>query len=280
MIDISEIDWNEAWKNTGPNQKGNFVTCIDRWSEEERCRKFDRTAKQGNYRGSQARIQAMNIIPGSRILDIGAGPGTLAIPLSRMVRHVTAVEPSPGMTACLKDNISNFGIRNIEIVQKKWEDVDPFSDLAPPYDVVVASYSLGVPDLKDALLKMNAVADRYVYIFWFADMQSPWRRNYGDIWEPLFGVPARKKRQPNIIFNLLNQLGIYASVEVSKEEHCSRFAGLEEAVSDQSEGLKLKTEEQVSILRDFLEERLQKEDGGYVLKSTLYQAKIWWEKER
>lgn len=281
MTDISDIDWNEAWNSPGPERrgKGEFVTCLERWSEPERCRKFDRMAKADNWQGSWNRIRAMKITPESRVLDIGAGPGTLAVPLAGIVRHVTAVEPAPGMADCLRENIRQSGIRNIDVLQKKWEDVEISSDIECPFDAVVASYSLGVPDLKEALLKMDAASGKYVYIFWFADMQSPWRRNYGEIWEPLFSVPARDQRQPNIIFNLLNQIGIYASVEVTKEDHISSFAGIEEAVADQSAGLKLKTDEQVSVLRDFLIRKLQPENGRYVLKGISYQAKIWWEKE-
>ncbi|WP_281174107.1 class I SAM-dependent methyltransferase [Methanolacinia paynteri] len=244
-----------------------------------RCRKFDKSAKEDNYRKSRARIRAMDISPGSRILDIGAGPGTLAVPLSRITREVTAIEPSPGMLTCLGENILEFGISNLKVIEKKWEDVDLSADLSAPYDIVVASYSLGVPDLKEALLKMNDASCRYVYIFWFADMQSPWRRNYADIWEDLFGVPARERRPPNIIFNLLNQMGIYASVEVEKEENYSYFQSIDEAVADQSSGLKLKSGEQVEILREYLSEKLVHEKNRYVLKGISYQAKIWWEKD-
>ena len=281
MTDISAIDWNKAWKHPGPERKGKgeFFTCLERWSDPDRCRKFSRMAKADNWKDSWNRIRAMRITPESRVLDIGAGPGTLAVPIAGIARHVTAVEPAPGMADCLDENIREAGIKNIVVVRKKWEDVEISADLACPYDVVVASYSLGVPDLRDALLKMDAASGKYVYIFWFADMQSPWRRNYGPIWEQLFGVPAREHRQPNIIFNLLNQMGIYANVEVTKEDHVTSFAGIEEAVADQSAGLKLKTEEQVSILRDFLIRMLQPEDGRFVLKGRSYQAKIWWEKD-
>jgi SAM-dependent methyltransferase len=280
MTDISEIDWNEAWKTTGPNRReqGNAVTCVERWSEPERCRKFDRMAKADNWKASRERIRAMHVTPDSRVLDIGAGPGTLAIPLAGMVRHVTAVEPAPGMATCLRENIRESGIRNIDVVEKKWEDVDLSADISCPYDVVVASYSLGVPDLRTALFRMDEASGRYVYIFWFADMRSPWRRNYGEIWEQLFGIPHRETRRPNIIFNLLNQMGIYANVEVTREEHITRFSSLEEAVADQSAGLKLQDEEQKSILKTFLEKKLEPDNGGYVLRGMNRQAKIWWEK--
>jgi SAM-dependent methyltransferase len=281
MQDISDIDWNEAWNHAESlsGKKEEFVTCLDRWSDPARCKKFGSTAKEGNWSGSRARIEAMNLTPESRVLDIGAGPGTLAVPLAGIVRQVTAVEPSSGMVACLTENLREETIENVRIVKKKWEDVEVTSDLDMPYDVVVASYSLGVPDLRAALLKMNAASSRYVYIFWFANMQSPWRRNYSDIWEQLFGVSAREKQRPNIIFNLLNQMGIYANIEVTKEDLVTSFTSIDEAVADQAGGLKLKTGEQVAVLREYLTKKLQRENGRYVIRGTSYQAKIWWEKE-
>lgn len=42
-------------------------------------------------------IWKMDIRENSRILDIGAGPGTLAIPLVQKEAHVTAGEPAEGM---------------------------------------------------------------------------------------------------------------------------------------------------------------------------------------
>ncbi len=277
MIKINDIDWNEAWNSTHEEDK-NFIKCIDRWADISRCRRFDNAVKSDNYAGSQERIKAMNITTDSRVLDVGAGPGTLAIPLSRIVKHVTAVEPSPGMITCLKDNISEFGIKNIDVIEKMWEDVKN-SDLTTPYDIVFASYSLGVSDLRSALDKLNKVSSRFVYIFWFADMESPWRHNYRDIWEKLFGVSARDGRQPNIIYNLLTQMGIYANVEITKEERCLKFTDLNAAVEDQAEGLKLTTDEQIITLRDFLKTRLEREGEFLVLKRNSSQSKIWWEKE-
>jgi ubiquinone/menaquinone biosynthesis C-methylase UbiE len=281
MQDISAIDWNEAWKELDRQKKAkaDFASCAERWSDSERCRKFNRMVQEDNWKDAWERVHAMKCTPSSRVLDIGAGPGTLAIPLSGIVRQVTAVEPSPGMLECLYENIEQREIHNITTIRKKWEDVDPEMDLNAPYDVVVASYSLGVPDLRAALEKMDAVSEKYVYIFWFADMMSPRHRNYLEIWEDLFGVSPPAGRMPNIIFNLLNQMGIYASVEISRTGHITRFPGLEEAVADQRDFLKLKDERQVSVLRNYLQKILHYENGQYVMKGTSYQAKIWWEKD-
>jgi len=191
MIDIDTIDWNEAWKEVDRRKRADdaLANCTDRWNDPERCRKFNQRIQDENWKHSWDRIHAMQVTSGSRVLDIGAGPGTLAVPLSGIVRHVTAVEPSPGMLECLHGHIQERQIRNITTVQKKWEDIDPDSDLKAPYDVVVASYSLGVPDLRDALEKIDLVSSKYAYIFWFADMMSPRLQNYLEIWEDLFGKP-------------------------------------------------------------------------------------------
>ena len=41
----------------------------------------------------------------SRVLDIGAGPGTLAIPFDQKVAHVTAVEPAECMCSVMREKM-------------------------------------------------------------------------------------------------------------------------------------------------------------------------------
>jgi ubiquinone/menaquinone biosynthesis C-methylase UbiE len=281
MTDIDSIDWNEAWKALDRRKRAEdrLANCTDRWNDPERCRKYNRRVKEENWKHAWERIHAMRISPSYRVLDIGAGPGTLAIPLAGVVRHVTAVEPSSGMLACLHGNMKERGITNIATIQKKWEEIDPAADLDPPYDIVVASYSLGVPDLWEALAKMDTVCSRYAYIFWFADMLSPRLQNYLGIWEDLFGTLPKQRRTPGIMYNLLTQMGIYANVEVTRSDHVARFSGLDEAVADQGDDLNLRNERQFLVLRRFLEHALVHEDGHLLLKRKSYQAKIWWEKD-
>ncbi|MFH0966900.1 MAG: class I SAM-dependent methyltransferase [Methanobacteriota archaeon] len=281
MIDVNDIDWNEAWKKpeSKSDKKKGFLTCSDRWSDSDRCKKFSQSIRENNFASSKPRIEAMKITPDSRILDVGAGPGTLALPLAGMVRHVTAVEPSECMQDCLSETMDELDIRNITIVPKLWEDVDISKDLTPPYDVVVASYSLGFPDLREGLQKMAEASSSYVYIFWFADMISPWQKNYGKIWEKLYEIPIKAYKKPNIIFNLLHQMGIYANVEVTKEEQVQRFSSIEQAVEDQGAGLNLHTQEQCDILREYLGKKLQPEGGEYVLRNVSHRAMIWWKKD-
>ena len=54
---------------------------------------------------------------------------------------------------------------------------------------------------------------------------------------------------------------------------------MDEAVSDQGAGLNLETPEQYAVLREFLEKRLQQQDGQFVMSSISPRAKIWWKKD-
>ena len=118
-----------------------------------------------------------------------------------------------------------------------------------------------------------------MYFFWFADMISHWKKFYKPIWKELFGVPPVEKRCPNIIYNILHQLGIYANVEVTKSLNSTVYASIDDAVKDQAQGLLLTDDPQFAVLRDFLSEKMRREDGKYYLENMSYQAKIWWEKD-
>jgi FkbM family methyltransferase len=62
--------------------------------------------------------------PGARVLDIGAGPGNIAIPAAKIAARLTAVEPAPGMAAVLREQIALENMDNIHFINKKWDDVD------------------------------------------------------------------------------------------------------------------------------------------------------------
>jgi 2-polyprenyl-3-methyl-5-hydroxy-6-metoxy-1,4-benzoquinol methylase len=125
-------------------------------------------------------LNGLAVTRDSRVLDIGAGPGTLAIPLAPRVKSVTAVEPGSGMVSIMQERAARERITNISCVQKQWEDVDPARNLFGPYDVVIASLSLTMEDIQAALEKMDSVAKGFVCLYWFVDMPF-WERMYADL---------------------------------------------------------------------------------------------------
>ncbi len=58
------------------------------------------------------------------LLDIGCGPGTLTIPLSKFFDSVLAVDVDPEMINCGQGTTSNLGIKNVQWLTKNGQDLD------------------------------------------------------------------------------------------------------------------------------------------------------------
>gem|GEM_PF-5393287 len=61
---------------------------------------------------------------GGSVLDIGGGSGTLALALSGNSHRITVIEPSGEMVKNLQKRIQKQGRKNINYIQRIWEDVD------------------------------------------------------------------------------------------------------------------------------------------------------------
>lgn len=226
---------------------------------------------------TEKRIEGMKLSPDSRVLDIGAGPGTLAIPISQRVAHVTAVEPSEGMISVMQDNIKEYGIENIDPVHKDWESVDVESDLSAPYDVVFASYSLGMKDIRTSVQKMVDASSKYVYLYWFAG-ETSWDMHSRKLWPFLHGSEYQPAPKCDVLYNVLYDMGIYPNVSVFPFEHVHRFATLDEAVEDFKSYYNASSDTQEAILRDYFEGVLEKDNGALVQRGWSTRVKMWWEK--
>ena len=281
MIDsYKDLDWNEIWMSRmkSNQQSDRSRDCPSIWESRERALRFWNMC-QVNYHRTEAVIRGTDFTEDSRILDIGSGPGTLAIPFAAKVAHVTAVEPAEGMRSVMREKMAERGVNNIDIVQKRWEDIDVQRDLEAPYDVVIASFSLGMPDIRAAIEKMMQASSRYIYLYHFAGPTS-WDRQWQDLWPSLHGREYQPGPKSDVLYNVLYQMGIYPNVSTFPLVHNQRYSNLEEAMRTLAPQAQAETEEQKAILREYLQEAMREDGGGLALPGSSVRVKMWWEKEK
>ncbi len=104
-------------------------------------------------------IARLDLTGCATLLDVGCGPGTIALTVAPRLAHVVGLDFSQGMIDAFTENARARGVTNATAVRRAWED--SWEDV-PRCDVVVASRSSQVADLEAALLKMDAHARRRV----------------------------------------------------------------------------------------------------------------------
>ncbi|MDD4566642.1 MAG: class I SAM-dependent methyltransferase [Methanoculleus chikugoensis] len=245
------------------------------WSNQDVVDRFVRNLIFGNKSRIENQIAGMQIPPGSSVLDIGAGPGTLAVPLALAGCRVTVVEPSAPMGAAMERYRRLVNAPPIREIRSCWEDVGP--EEAGVHDVVVASRSLVMGDIRTSLLKMDAAARHAVHLYWFFSSPSASGGN-AELWPALHGEPYYSEANADILWNVLCQLGIYANVQVETKKRGQRYTGFEEMREDYYKRLSVTEDRQREIVDAFLLERAVRDGSECVVPGRSRTAHIWWEK--
>ena len=273
-------DWNEIWKQRQQLQESSKRPgdATHNWDKRENAERYDASARSEYDDRVRRTVASLPLSRDARVLDIGAGPGVLTIPLAPLVREVTAVEPGAGMLEVLRKHARREGLKNISCVQKVWEDVDLAADLAAPYDIVVASLSLTMHDIRAALEKMDAAAAGSVHLFWFADMPF-WEKMYADLSLPLYGQPYYPGPKADCLFGVLYQMGIYPDVTMHPMAKEYRFGSREEMLAFFHKRFGATTPEQIHIVDDYVSLMIRQEGDGVVISGDSTFAHIRWKKK-
>ncbi|MFA5269165.1 MAG: class I SAM-dependent methyltransferase [Methanoregula sp.] len=276
-MEYTSLDWNGIWKdlydkNVASRARGECATV---WETKKKAEEF---LEQSNKNPGRVRqiIDLMKPDSGCRILDIGAGPGTLAIPLAGLSAEVTAIEPAAGMAEVMREHAAGKGVTNLKILQKRWEDVDPVTDLDGPYDIVFASHSLGMPDIRGAIEKMIAVSSGRIYLFWFGGITS-WEKPMLDLWPKLHCKEYVPGPKADVLFNVLWSMGIIPNVASGQLDHTRLYPDISSAIVDLREQFGISTLEQELILRIYLEEIMIRKNGQLTLPGSTTGVRLSWE---
>lgn len=277
---MKNIDWNEIWKE---EQNCNIASgsgreCWYAWNDEADAK--DYLAMSKNRLASQDRAEDLCSVvkPDWRVLDIGAGPGNIAIPLSKKTAHVTAVEPAVGMASVLKEQIDFLNIKNIRLIPKRWDDIDPSFDLTPPYELSFASFSLGMLDLKASIKKMIAVTSKEIVLFWHAGPQA-WDLDSLVLWPLLHGREFTPIPKSDVVFNLLYSLGIYPDVKVLRYQSEFVYDSVDEALEQYAKRYKATDETKRALLKDYLNTKLISRDEKKIYLRFNVGMRISWNVE-
>ena len=268
-------DWNEVWKKAMEQYLMSLGRSQEGYWDATRAERFNRESQHNDWAKGRTIIREMSVLPTDNVLDIGAGPGSVAIPLAPYVAHITAVEPNIHMCALLEQNIRAYNVQSFSIVRKLWDDVVPGVDLSPPYDVVLASFSLGMLDLRAALRKMTDVSSREVYVFWFSGTGGS-DRDRQFVQEQILGRPYHPAPTADIVYNVLCDMEIFPDVvsrSLSKERI---FPSMREAEDYFLDRYGLDRGSYGDAVRRYLDTRLVSHEGLLALRESHVRTMLTW----
>jgi hypothetical protein len=209
------------------------------------------------------------------VLDVGCGPGTLALPLAERVHSVTALDFSSAMLQELRFRSDQKHLSNIQTIEASWDD-DWHELSIPRHHVALSSRSLAVEDLQSALLKLDSYATQKVFI---ADKVGS-----GPFDPDLFaalGRPFEEGPDYIITVNLLYQMGIHPKIEYIELEQEKVFSSREEALESIMWMIDNVTPAEEKRLEPYIDDRIsQTTDKQWLFrrKTPVKWAFISWEK--
>jgi SAM-dependent methyltransferase len=214
-------------------------------------------------------LSKIALLPSDTLMDMGCGVGNLSIPFAKQCYHVHSVDFSANMLSYLTEHQDKEQLQNITTHKCSWYDS---WDNIPKVDILIASRSMEVRDMKQALQKMNAQAKKAVYLTYkvggsFVDSLA------------LDTITQEVTPKPDYIYllNILYTMGINAKLEFIESEGRGSYYTTPEEYADSIEwSLGSLKEGEKEKLKDLYTTMSQKERES--LKAPHKWALISWEK--
>jgi|WetSurMetagenome_2_1015567.scaffolds.fasta_scaffold59026_4 SAM-dependent methyltransferase len=279
-MEFKDIDWNAMWKAESESarwsntQKETWNKRADSFSQRiNRASNGKEGLDKDDYISKM--LDHIEVQPDWSVLDIGCGPGTLAIPLAKKARSVTALDFSSEMLRHLKKAADQNGLENIRCINSSWQDAFD-GKILEEHDVIVASRSLMSGDMKNAISGIIPLTKRAAYLT-FPIVHLPFD------WEIYRAIGRTGKRHPPYIYfvNLLYQMGIEVNVEILRSRVKVQFSSIKETIDSVQWRTDPFTPEELSRLTRFLEKKFaeQKNLPVFTHKGFSKWALVWWKKE-
>jgi len=166
--------WKDQWRSFISQTSYKRVLKEKGWSDDrfwESYPVYDEILSYIGYPGEMLERISSLISSGCCLLDIGAGTGAFALPLSKRAGKVIALDPSRSQLHRLKSKARAEGITNIQIVNASWEEAD--LKTLGEIDYALSAFSLFSEDAEGFVAKMMDVAAMGAFIVFRAGEMDP-----------------------------------------------------------------------------------------------------------
>ena len=267
-INPLELDWEYIWQKSikrGLKKEKNW---------DEIAKDYGKWLENDDY--PEVLLKEMKISDDDTVLDIGCAEGTITRKIAKKAKAVTGIDKSELMLEELNKNAKDENITNINTIQMDINDLSHES--IGDYDIVLASRCLnGIYNIKDTILALNEIANKYVYITVFGSSTNKYKKEKAEI----VGKPFKAGTDYSVLFLLLKSLGIEANVLQLECENLKEYHTIDEAIERSVWRLgDMEEENRIALENYFKDIFVENERGNWVNpKDKTDLVLIWWKKD-
>ena len=212
---MKELNGKEVWEEKQKQRMKPVRVGYDPEFQAKFADDYSEMAKYNNYEYGRKAADALSEILDDdfEVLEIGAGPGTLTIPLARKVKKIIAVESSETAVKYLRKNMKESRVENVEILNKNWLEVED-REIKGRFDLAVCSHFLWqVKDLEKHLKKMENASNKYCAVIQPAGRDSIVK----EMWTKITGKSYKGEFDPDadyFAYQILRQWGRLVNVRI------------------------------------------------------------------
>ena len=266
-IDPLELDWEYIWQKS--LKKG--LKKEKDW--DEIAKDYGKWLENDDY--PDVLLEQMIISSDDTVLDIGCAEGTITRKIAKKAKSVTGIDKSELMLEELnkksdEDNISNINTIQMDINDLTYESIGD-------YDIVLASRCLnGIANIKETLLTLDEIANKYVYITVFGSSTHKYKKEKAEI----AGKPFKAGTDHRVLVMILKSLQIEANVLQLECENLKEYHTIDEAIERSIWRLgELEEDKRIALENYFKEIFIKNDRGNWVNpKDKTDLVLIWWKK--
>lgn len=160
------ISWKDTWRTMRSErmQKLQIDPTLELFKKS--ASRFSNLIKSNDYEYGRKAVEILSGIINAdfKVLEIGAGPGSLTIPLAKKIKKIDSVEINKKAIEQLEANVMEENLENVEIINQDWSKMDTEATVGK-YDLVICSHFLWqMPDIEETLRRLESASPAYCVV--------------------------------------------------------------------------------------------------------------------